>query len=86
MPDYRVTISSSAERELANLDPPIARRVVAAIARLATNPRPSGCVKLTGSQSDWRIRVGDWRILYTINDAALRVDVAAIRHRSDAYR
>jgi hypothetical protein len=51
--------------------------VLAVIERLAMNPRPPGCLKLTGSVSDWRVRVGD---------AKKRVDVAAVRHRSDAYR
>jgi mRNA interferase RelE/StbE len=64
----------------------VARRVLAAIERLQTNPRPSGCVKLTGSRNDWRIRVGDWRVIYSIDDPTGRVDVSAIRHRSDAYR
>ena len=86
MAEARITFARSAERELQRLDPPIARRVLAAIQRLADDPRPRGCVKLTGSQNEWRIRIGDWRVLYTINDATNVVDVAAIRHRSDAYR
>jgi mRNA interferase RelE/StbE len=86
MPDYRITFSRSAERELRRLDASVARRVLAAIERLAVNPRPPGCRKLVGSENDWRIRAGDWRVIYTISDAALVVDIAAIRHRSDAYR
>ena len=45
-----------------------------------------GCVKLTGSQNDWRIRIGDWRVIYSIIDKSGVVDIVAIRHRSDAYR
>ena len=52
----------------------------------ALDPRPPGCLKLTGSDNDWRIRVGGWRVLYTISDRAGIVDIAAVRHRSDAYR
>ncbi len=63
MPDYRITFARSARRELESLDPPVSRRVLAAIERLQANPRPSGCVKLTGSRNDWRIRVGDWRVI-----------------------
>jgi len=85
-PEYRVAFSHSAEKELAALDPPVARRVLAAIERLKANPRPPDCVKLTGSENDWRIRVGDWRVLYTIADRSRVVDIGAIRHRSDAYR
>ena len=86
MADYRVTLARSARRELERLDPPVARRVLAAIENLKAVPRPSGCVKLTGSRNDWRIRVGDWRVIYTIADGTGIVDIAAIRHRSDAYR
>ena len=86
MADYRITFARSAEKELQRLDPPIARRVLIAIEKLASDPRPTGCIKLTGSQNEWRIRVGHWRILYTIDDRANIVDIAAIRHRSDAYR
>jgi mRNA interferase RelE/StbE len=86
MHNLRVTFAKSATRELGHLDPPIARRILAAIERLAIDPRPPGCVKLTGSQNEWRIRAGDWRVIYTIDDAAAVVDIAAIRHRRDAYR
>jgi mRNA interferase RelE/StbE len=86
MPDYTITFARSARRELEALNPPVARRVLAVIERFAMNPRPPGCLKLTGSVSDWRVRVGVWRVLYTIDDARKRVDVAAVRHRSDAYR
>jgi len=86
MAELRITLASSASRELERLDPPIARRVLGAIQKLSSNPRPPGCVKLAGSKNDWRIRVGHWRILYTIDDEKRTVDIAAIRHRSDAYR
>jgi mRNA interferase RelE/StbE len=86
MPDYTITFARSARKELEALDRPIARRVLAAIEKLVSNPRPPGCTKLTGSKNDWRIRVGHWRVLYSIDDATSRVDVASIRHRSDAYR
>jgi mRNA interferase RelE/StbE len=86
MPDFNVTFAKSASRELQRLDPPIARRVLVAIEKLSTQPRPSGCLKLTGSQNDWRIRIGEWRVIYTINDGKVIVNIVAIRHRSDAYR
>jgi len=86
MSEYRITFARSAGRELDKLDPPIARRVLAVIEKLTQNPRPAGCVKLTGSQNDWRIRISDWRVIFTIDDAKRVVDISAIRHRSDAYR
>jgi mRNA interferase RelE/StbE len=86
MAEYRITFAQSARRELDRLDRPIARRVLQSIEKLTTNSRPSGCAKLVGSRSDWRIRIGDWRVIYTIDDEEKVVDIAAIRHRSDAYR
>jgi mRNA interferase RelE/StbE len=86
MPEYRITFSHSAKRELQRLDPPIAKRLLAWIEKLAANPRPHSCLKLTGSKNDWRIRAGDWRVLYTIDDDRRIVDIAGVRHRSDAYR
>ena len=86
MAEHAVTFSASAARELGRLDPPVARRVLAAIERLVANPRPRGSTKLRGSRNDWRIRIGDWRVIYTVDDANAGVDIAAIRHRSDAYR
>jgi mRNA interferase RelE/StbE len=83
---YQVIFARSAARELSRLDRHVAERVLRATEKLAADPRPVGCAKLTGSQNDWRIRVGDWRVLYTIDDAARVVDVAAVRHRREAYR
>ena len=61
-------------------------RVITAIQALATNPRPSGCRKLAGSQHDWRIRVGDYRVIYEIGDAIRIVRVNRVRHRREVYR
>jgi mRNA interferase RelE/StbE len=86
MPEYRISLAKSAVKELDNLDSPIAQRVRLAIRRLSQDPRPPGCVKLTGSVNDWRIRIGDWRVVYTIDDRLCLVDIAAVRHRRDVYR
>lgn len=86
MPEYVITFARSAGKELDKLDPPIARRVLKAIEKLAGQPRPVGCIKLTGSGNDWRIRIADWRVIYTIDDQNSSVDIVAVRHRSDAYR
>jgi mRNA interferase RelE/StbE len=61
-------------------------RVVETIQSLANDPRPPGCRKLSGSKNDWRIRVGDYRILYEIADAVRVVRVNRVRHRREAYR
>jgi mRNA interferase RelE/StbE len=60
--------------------------VAPAILALATNPRPDGCRKLAGSKSDWRIRVGDYRVVYEIADEVRIVRVNRVRHRREVYR
>lgn len=62
------------------------RRIIAAIQLLADDPRPAGCKKLVGSQRDWRIRVGEYRVLFEIDDTEQIVRVMRVRHRRDAYR
>lgn len=86
MADYGVVFARSARKELQNLDPQVARRVLRQIEALVANPRPSGVVKLEGATDLWRIRVGEWRVVYRISDRDRLVDVIAVRHRSDAYR
>lgn len=84
---YAVTIRKQALKELGQLPKTDCVKVVAAIDLLADDPRPSGCKKLRGREGDmWRIRVGDYRILYTIEDRAEIVEVGKIGHRKDIYR
>ncbi len=85
MPKYYVAIAASAERELKKLAGQLIARIVPRLENLASNPRPSGCKKLRGGDSEWRIRAGDYRVVYTIDDAKLRVEVTRIRHRSEVY-
>ena len=87
MPDgYRVSILSGAEKELNSLPGVVIGRVADAIAGLSDNPRPMGCIKLAGTESRYRIRVGSYRVLYEIIDGRKLVEVYRIRHRSDVYR
>jgi len=53
---------------------------------LASNPRPSNCKKLVGGERDWRVRVGDYRVLYEIDDAEKSVRILNVKHRREAYR
>ena len=82
---YLVGLTRPAQKELSDLPAESYRRVKAAIAGLATNPRPPGAGKLNGREG-WRIRVGDYRILYLVNDDAHSVTVIRIRHRREVYR
>ena len=83
---YRVLLERGAEKDLARLSSGMHDRVIVAIQALATNPRPPGCRKLTGSKSDWRIRVGDYRVVYDIADEIRVVRVNRVRHRREVYR
>ena len=83
---YRVLLERGAERDLNRLSSEIHDRVITAIRALGGNPRPAGCRKLLGSKNDWRIRVGDYRVLYEIADAIRIVRVNRVRHRREVYR
>ncbi len=82
---YRVTLTRSARRELDSLPESDRARVLAALRGLEHNPRPPGCLRLTG-YPHWRIRVGSYRIIYEIDDPGVLVTVIRISHRRDAYR
>jgi mRNA interferase RelE/StbE len=83
---HRVVVERSAEKDLKRLSSEIRTRAVAAIQALAKNPRPAGSRKLAGTESDWRIRVGDYRIVYEIADEIRIVRIHRVRHRRDVYR
>ena len=83
---YRLVISDDADKQLQKLDKPVRRRMMLALAKLEDDPRPDGVKKLKGSADRWRIRVGDWRIVYRIEDGELLVLVIAVGHRGKVYR
>ncbi len=84
MSDYRIALRPSAVRALRKLDPSARRRVQGAIALLARNPRPPAARALQG-RPGLRIRVGDYRIIYTISDDILLVVVVTLGHRREVY-
>ena len=85
--NYHVDLRPVPQRFLRSLrDRALAARLVAALRALSTIPRPPGCKKLRGEDNLWRIRVGDYRIVYAIHDRVLIVLVVAISHRREAYR
>jgi mRNA interferase RelE/StbE len=83
---YRVLLERAAEKDLRRLSAEIHDSIILAIRALATNPRPPGCRKLSGSKSDWRIRIGDYRVVYEIADTIRIVRVNRVRHRREVYR
>lgn len=85
MNSYRVALTTSAEKELKWLPAKLITRILGRLEKLASNPRPPGCKKLVGGDKQWRIRLGDWRVVYEIDDKAKTVDVTRIAHRRDVY-
>ena len=83
---YEVYLERAAERDLKRLPAEIFHRIIPRIQGLADNPQPPGCRKLTGSVSDWRIRVGDYRVVYEIDETENAVRIFRVRHRREAYR
>ncbi len=82
--EYRIELRPAAVRALRKLDPPVARRVQGAIALLARDPRPPAARALKG-RDGLRVRVGDYRIIYTVQDDILLVVVVTLGHRRDVY-
>jgi mRNA interferase RelE/StbE len=85
MASYRVLIKRSAGKEIRNLPTRDRRRVVSAIQGLAADPRPPGSQRLSGREA-YRVRLGRYRVVYTIEDAHLVVEVIRVAHRREAYR
>lgn len=83
---YRIELAPSAVRQLRKLDAGARRRIQAAVELLAEVPRPPGAKKLVGGDGEWRIRTGDYRIIYEIRDDVLVILVLAVGHRREIYR
>jgi mRNA interferase RelE/StbE len=85
--DYRIEWAAPALRELRKLDKPVARRILVAVTKLGSEPRPAGSRSLTGYPTGTtRIRVGDYRVVYVIDDDVVVVTVIRVAHRREAYR
>ncbi|MGB7415498.1 MAG: type II toxin-antitoxin system RelE/ParE family toxin [Thermosynechococcaceae cyanobacterium] len=83
---YCVEIAPAAKRQIKKLSFDIQKRIVKALEALEQIPRPEGCTKLKGADSLYRIRVGDYRIVYDIQDDVLQVLVVRVGHRRNVYR
>lgn len=83
---YSITYAPSAAKAIRKLDRPTARRLIEAIGALASDPRPSGCLQLKGGDGELRVRVGDYRIVYDVQDDELLVLVLKAGHRREVYR
>jgi mRNA interferase RelE/StbE len=85
MKRYTVVLTQTAEKELQKLPVRIIEKIIKLLKSLEENPRPSGCKKLKGYKNLWRVRIGNYRIIYDIDDIILLVDVREIGHRKDIY-
>lgn len=85
MEKYKIEIKKSAIKELNSIPQKDIQKIISKIRSLSSNPRPQGCTKLT-NREDYRIRVGNYRIIYSINDDILIITVIKIGHRKEIYR
>lgn len=83
---YRVELLPAVRREFRAFDSLARERILRALVKLETDPRPAGAKKLAGREDLWRIRVGDYRVVYEIRDRILVVLIVRIAHRREAYR
>ncbi len=85
MNSYAVELKPSARKELESLPDSVLARVFRKLESLADDPRPPGCKKLKGYKDHWRVRIGDWRVVYIIDDAERLLSVTRIAHRREVY-
>ncbi len=85
MSDYHITFTQSARKELERLETKFVKKIFPRIEQLSENPRPKGCRKLQGKENLWRLRVGDYRIIYSTDDKEKLIDIIRIRHRKESY-
>jgi len=82
---YQISIERSAQKSLTKIPKVDQDRIIQLIQSLIDNPRPTGCKKLSGREA-WRIRIGNYRVIYEINDKNSEILIVVIRHRRDVYR
>lgn len=83
---YKLLIERRAEKDIKRLEAPLFTKITTRIKELSNTPHPQGSRKITGSQNDWRIRIGDYRILYEIDNKTKTIKVMRVKHRREAYR
>ena len=82
---YQIVLAPSSARQLRKFDPDIRRRIQAVLELLAENPRPPAATQLVGGAGEWRVRTGDYRVIYEIDDGRLLILVLRMGHRRDVY-
>jgi mRNA interferase RelE/StbE len=86
MKQYQVVLSKTAEKELSKMSVKVVGKIIPVLLELAKDPRPVGCKKLKGFDNLWRVRIGDYRAIYSIDDVISLIDIREIGHRKDIYK
>jgi mRNA interferase RelE/StbE len=86
MASYRIAWRKSTKKDLRRIPPVEVAKIIRAVESLGTDPFPTGHKKLSGSQRAYRIRVGDYRIIYEVHGSVLLIDVVRVGHRRDVYQ
>ncbi len=86
MASYQIEWRKSTKRDLKSIPVQQVERIITAVESLSADPRPSGCTKLSGSECAYRIRIGDYRVIYEIFDNKLFIEIVKAAHRKDIYR
>jgi mRNA interferase RelE/StbE len=85
MNQYEIIVSKSAAKELSKLPKQVNNKIIKVILALSGDPRPNGAKKLRGISENWRIRIGDYRVIYAVADEILVVDIRKVGYRKDIY-
>lgn len=83
---YQIEWKHSAQKELRKLPAEMIQQIITAVDALSENPFPPGCRKLVGSEQTWRIRIGNYRVIYNVFSTILVIEIVRVAHRKDAYR
>ncbi|NJN45124.1 MAG: type II toxin-antitoxin system RelE/ParE family toxin [Anaerolineae bacterium] len=86
MDSYQIEWKHSAQKELRKLPAEMIQKIIEAVDALRENPFPPGCRKLAGSEQTWRIRIGNYRVIYNVFSNILVIEIVRVAHRKDAYR
>lgn len=86
MASFQIKWKPSAEKELRKLPKPMIKRILVAVSELASDPNPIGSRKLVGSEHSYRVRVGDYRVIYDVQNSELIIEIVRVAYRKDVYR
>ena len=86
MKTYQVVLSKTAEKELSKMSVKVVGKIIPVLLELSSNPRPVGCKKIKGFDNLWRVQIGEYRAIYSIDDVISLIDIREIGHRKEIYK